>query len=500
MIELPDALREKILREVIDTAPFPIGVYTGHKMKIVLANQCMIETYGKGPNVIGQNYTEILPELENQLIFEQLRDVLKTGIPYEAKNSRVDIVVEGVLKPHYFNYNFTPIFGEDKQVYGVMNTAAEVTALNVSRQQTIEIEKRLRLAVESSQLGTFEIDLENGIITGSKRFLKFFGTPIKNSLTLPAVQKYIHSGDKNLWEESVEKMYSKGQLQCEIRIKIENAVQWIRLSGTLSESDNKENIIVGIAQDISEERQHSEELLKLVEQRTAELKRSNDDLKQFGHVISHDLKEPLRKISMFSNLLLESADSSHLSKIMQYAQKINKSSARVSEMIDAILNYSSSGSLDLNEIVDLNEVLQSVNEDLELKIKDKNAIVEYASMPHLCGSNTLLYQLFLNLISNSLKFSRPGSDPIIKIEYQTTHESLHIFITDNGIGIAAENSQRIFNTFERLHSKDEYEGTGLGLSLCRKIVERHKGEIKLIPSENQGAVFEIIFPINIICR
>lgn len=493
MMDLPDSVKENVLRNVIDTAPFPIGVYTGYKMKIVLANQCMIKTYGKGPDVIGTNYTEILPELENQQIFDQLREVLNTGKPYEAKNARVDIVVDGVLKPHYFNYNFTPIFGPEGEIFGVMNTAAEVTELNAAKQETVEIEKKLRLAVESSQLGTFEIDINSGMITGSKRFTNFFELE-NQKLNLSSLASMIHTEDTAIWHDALNGIWDTGDLHCELRVTSNKKLHWMRFSGTLSESDNKENTIVGIAQDITEQKKNAQELLELVEQRTAELKRSNDDLKQFSHVVSHDLKEPVRKVLIFSNILKEDTADEQTSRISQYASKINKSALRLTEMIDSILNYSSTGSPDLRETVDLNHIIESIKEDLEIKILEKHAVIEHSKMPLITGSKILFYQLFYNLIANSLKFSRDNYNSYIKVVHTMDTENLKITVTDNGIGIPAKDSQRIFKAFERLHSKDQYEGTGLGLSLCKKIVERHGGKMKNIDSENQGAVFEITLP------
>ena len=129
-------------------------------------------------------------------------------------------------------------------------------------------------------------------------------------------------------------------------------------------------------------------------------------------------------------------------------------------MIDSILNYSSAGSPNLEEVVDLNYIIESIKEDLEIKILEKNAVIEYLKMPLVQGSKILFHQLFYNLIANSLKFSRDNYDCYIKIDHRIDAESLKITVADNGIGIALENSQRIFNVFERLHSKDAYEGTG----------------------------------------
>ena len=167
-------------------------------------------------------------------------------------------------------------------------------------------------------------------------------------------------------------------------------------------------------------------------------------------------------------------------------------------MIDSILDYSSAGSPDLEEAVDLNDIIESIKGDLEIKILEKHAVITYSKLPLLKGSKILFHQLFYNLIANSLKFSRDNFDSRINIDCSRDEDHLRIIVSDNGIGIAVEDSEKIFNAFERLHSKDRYEGTGLGLSLCKKIAERHGGEMKNIKSEDPGAVFELILPITVV--
>ncbi|RYZ49874.1 MAG: PAS domain-containing protein, partial [Chitinophagaceae bacterium] len=135
---------EQQVRSLVESAPFPIGVYVGKEKRIQLANQAIIDVWAKGQDVIGKRYTEILPELENQQIFQQLDSVLATGQPFHAKNQRVDLMVKGQMQTFYFNYSFTPVFDSEEQVYAVMNTAADVTDLNVSKQRIEESEKNLR--------------------------------------------------------------------------------------------------------------------------------------------------------------------------------------------------------------------------------------------------------------------------------------------------------------------------------------------------------------------
>ncbi len=138
---------ERLLKSVVDSAPFPIGVYVGKEMTIELANQTILDVGGKGNDVIGKSYMEILPELDNQKIFQQLQSVLETGFPFHAKNQRVDLVVDCKLLSYYFNYSFTPLYDTSGRIYGVMNTAADVTDLNMATMKVQESEMSLRQTI-----------------------------------------------------------------------------------------------------------------------------------------------------------------------------------------------------------------------------------------------------------------------------------------------------------------------------------------------------------------
>lgn len=144
---------EQSIRALVESAPFPIAVYTGSELLITLANQSIMDAWGKGKDVVGKLYTDILPELGNQKIFDQIRNVLQTGIAFHAKNERIDLVIDNELKTFYFNYSFTPLFDVLGKVYGVMNTAAEVTELHIAKQKVEESEKRFRNSVEQAPLG-----------------------------------------------------------------------------------------------------------------------------------------------------------------------------------------------------------------------------------------------------------------------------------------------------------------------------------------------------------
>ena len=272
----------------------------------------------------------------------------------------------------------------------------------------------------------------------------------------------------------------------------------------------EDNLGIAIIQMKTALQQYKEKMEQLVAERTSELARSNYDLQQFAHVASHDLKEPLRKISIFSNILLETEAKNVSENGKMYLSKLSGASGRMSAMIEGILAYSTIESDKYpTRLVDLNKVVEGVLSDLELLAIQKEASITYSKLPHVTGIAILLQQLFYNLINNGLKFSKEGVPPVISISANTfrQHEQskgglkpgnyVHLTFKDNGIGFNPEYNEQMFGIFFRLNSKDLYEGTGLGLALCRKIVMRHKGQINAESKEGQGATFHVLLPASI---
>jgi light-regulated signal transduction histidine kinase (bacteriophytochrome) len=236
-----------------------------------------------------------------------------------------------------------------------------------------------------------------------------------------------------------------------------------------------------------------------VRDRTLELQRSNDDLQQFAHVASHDLKEPVRKVKTFSNKLQDEFQSQLGERGNRLINKIITATDRMDSMINGVLNYASlAGAQNSFQSVDLSQVVTNIVVDLEILINEKNAEINFQDLPNVYGNQDLLYQLFYNLINNALKFSKEGAHARIDIIARSVDQSSvqldEITVRDNGIGFDQEYAEQIFTTFFRLNSKDKYEGSGLGLALCKKIVERHGGSISAKGIKNQGAEFTILLP------
>jgi two-component system, LuxR family, sensor kinase FixL len=263
---------------------------------------------------------------------------------------------------------------------------------------------------------------------------------------------------------------------------------------------------IAFLRDIDQQKRNAIEL----EQKKLQLEESNKQLESFAHVASHDMKEPIRKIQLFTERVRSDEKNTFSAESQRYLLRVAKAAERLTEIVEGVLTFSSlKADQSPFESVDLNEVIHHVEQDLEMVIQKRHAQINYENLPIIDGVPFLLRQLFYNLISNSLKFSKVNTIPKVVITCRTlsndeiksmslrpnTHYC-EIVVEDNGIGFPQEYAQDIFATFYRLHNKDQFEGTGLGLSLCKNIVTRHNGTITALSSPNQGASFIITLPLR----
>ncbi|WJG09649.1 sensor histidine kinase [Aliiglaciecola sp. LCG003] len=258
------------------------------------------------------------------------------------------------------------------------------------------------------------------------------------------------------------------------------------------------------------------ELAEKVEERTAELylyseelERSNRELEDFAFVASHDLQEPLRKIRAFGDRLQTSFADSLGEKGSDYVDRMRNAAERMSNLINDLLEFSRITTRGKDFVdVDLNKIMALINDDLEITISESNAQINVCELPIVEADASQMHQLFLNLTTNAIKFRKENVEPKITFTYAFEERTISIqkeaipchviTITDNGIGFDQEYSDKIFSPFKRLHSRTEYSGTGIGLAVCRRIVERHRGCITAVSEIGLGSTFTIILPQEII--
>jgi len=235
---------------------------------------------------------------------------------------------------------------------------------------------------------------------------------------------------------------------------------------------------------------------KDAEQVNIELERKNRELEQFAYVASHDLQEPLRTTSSFVELLQKQYQGKLDERADKYFTYILEASGRMKLLIKSLLDYSRIGNKKELEEVDCNKTLREVLADLGVAINNADADIEHEQLPVINGYSTEIKQLFQNLIINAVKFQKKGVSPQIKISVEEIKDSWRFAFADNGIGIEKQHSEKIFQIFQRLHTRAEYEGSGIGLSHCKKIVELHGGKIWMNSIPTQGATFYFTIPQN----
>jgi PAS domain S-box-containing protein len=240
------------------------------------------------------------------------------------------------------------------------------------------------------------------------------------------------------------------------------------------------------------ERKRAEEALA---QRTAELERSNKELQDFASIASHDLQEPLRKVMAFGDRLRAHCGAALDETGNDYLQRMQNAAWRMSSLIEALLEYSRvTTKAKPYERVDLNRVVAEVISDLEERIRECDARVDVGSLPAIMADRLQMRQLLQNLLANALKFHAPGVPPRVQVSATRSNGSWSIIVEDHGVGFDRAYADRIFRPFQRLHGRAEFPGSGMGLAICRKIVDRHRGTITARSRPGEGSVFTFTLP------
>jgi len=266
----------------------------------------------------------------------------------------------------------------------------------------------------------------------------------------------------------------------------------ISLSPMISEDD--ETLIISNIRDVTA-RKIADERLRAA---AADLARSNAELEQFAYVASHDLQEPLRMVASYTQLLARRYTGKLDADADEFIGFAVDGARRMQELINDLLTYSRVGTRPLQlETVDSNRLVDQVVSDLAAAISDSQAEVTRDDLPTLRGDPTQLRQLFQNLIANGIKFHGPGKAARVHVSAVPEHAGWTFSVSDNGIGIEPQYQERIFALFQRLHSRADYPGTGIGLAICKKIVERHGGQIRVDSAPGRGTTFRFTLPVSL---
>jgi PAS domain S-box-containing protein len=364
-----------------------------------------------------------------------------------------------------------------------------------------------RVFIEKMTEGAVTLNTEGLILYCNSRFADMVGQSLSHVIGLPFTD-FIAPENRPQYEALFSKCW-QDDCKGEVLLQAGSGQTPVQLSLTTLEMEEGVSLSI-ILTDLTLQKKNQQQLLEnnlQLERTNQALEVSNHDLQQFASIASHDLQEPLRKIQMFAHLLQEKGGVLP-SESQQHLQKIIDSSARMKTLIIDILNYSKLSANDpLIECINLNELMNELLEDFELIVEEKGAQVLVGELPCADVNRGQMRQVFQNIVSNALKFARPGVPPVIHIRSECVSGKSFdspeqengpyclISIRDNGIGFDQKYVQNIFSLFERLNSKDKFEGTGIGLAIAKKIVEKHHGLITARSRPGEGAEFRILLPV-----
>lgn len=504
----PTPLKNTLAERVAAGGPGITVVISAYDHQVLFVNNLFETHLGYSETeALGMNFSHLLDAYERDRFYRQL--VLTATGHHHVQ----DFVVytlrkkDGQTQPFYAYISGCDVHGNnslggyqlflipDRMGWSIPYTSSETKELFLKH-------------FEAEGYGTLEwlIDVDK-VFWSAGVYRIYEVNPSVRDITLQFARRFIHPQDRDrIIAGSRNEEGEPVDVDVEFRIiTAHNNIKTIHTLGkVIKDSSGKVVKFIGSVRDVTGRRAIEEHLKNSME----ELRRSNKELEEFAYAASHDLQEPLRKITTFTDRLRDKYKSSLQGEGEMYLARMTASAENMRQLITSLLEFSRITQTQAPFAqVSLNLVIKQVITDLELKIEETGTVVNFGVLPVVDAVATHMKQLFMNLISNAIKFHKPGEPPVITIASQPlAEEELQAYalqpkrhyhkvtVTDNGIGFEQEYANRIFQVFQRLHGKSEFPGSGVGLAICKKILEHHSGVIYAESSKGNGAKFTIIIP------
>ena len=525
----------------------------GQRAFIITNDSVFLQPYIIGPEKVNETFT-VLKDLtagqpELQAILDEIRHLINTSYIYQShslivmsvpfgnkllgenlakSNEIMDSIQTQITKMvelemsyfkehqvmYYQETSITPLITLSLLLFSVLvfilayiRINKDMSKLKRSNEKALIITESIKHAELIGEFFTSIWNLKTNKIIYSDNMFRLLGCePNSFEPTFENYLKFVHPEDRHIVTRGNENILNKHKTKPRYYriIRKDGQERYFKAIGKFIEDASGTNTHISVVSDVTQ--QHLSKLV--LKERNRELQQSNKELAYFNQVASHDLQEPLRKVQTLISLILEREQTALSESGKDYFSRIQSSVSRMRTLIDDLLLFSRTNKIDKTfELTDLNLILKNTLFELSHSIEEKNAIIQSDQLPELKVISFQIQQLFQNLISNSLKYSKPGVVPIIKFECEQVKASDYpalnivrnkkyykITVTDNGIGFEQQYADKIFTIFKRLHTSAEYPGTGIGLSICKKIVENHSGYIFAEGKPGIGAVFNIFLP------
>ncbi|WP_438710246.1 PAS domain S-box protein [Aquimarina muelleri] len=429
------------------------------------------------------------------------------------------IIDPNTLQERMVRAKGSTLFNKDKVAYRFTGILIDVSKESLANKKIKESEQRFKLLAKSLPIMVWTADVNGNLNYFNKVVYKYSGLQqgeIDNDGWLQIVHKNEREENIKKWKNSID---TGNDFLFEHRFKRNDGKYRWQLSRATPQRNEEGKITmwVGTSTDIQDQKLFAKRLEKQVKKRTLELEQNNTylenmnkELQAFAYISSHDLQEPLRKIQTFASRIVSNEYDNLSDRGKDWFRRMQNAAQRMQVLIEDLLTYSRVNNTEIHlENRDLTAIINEVIEDLEEELKEKNVKIELAQLNKINIIPFQFRQLINNLLTNAIKFSSTDRKPLIKISSKikygrdfenekliANNEYCYICISDNGIGFEPQYGNKIFEIFQRLHNRGDYEGTGIGLAIVKKVVDNHKGFITAIGTPKKGATFNIYIPVN----
>jgi PAS domain S-box-containing protein len=470
---------------------------------ILYHNQMFANLFGNGgEQFTGTNLHRFIDEREQ----ERFKQLIRLGSKGKADGKISYVNDDRTLYLHMLLRAMPPdlagdiciIFSDITQMQQYQNhlhDLVKTATLDIEKanEQLKNTQQKLNIALENGNIGIWEWDFSTGEVHMDARTEKTMGLcPGTFENTFRAFKSLIHEEDLCHFENAINKSVSENiPLETIYRLKENHRFISVKASISMDEKGLATRL-AGVCFDISELKKSTERnLLRLSE----ELLRSNKELENFAYIASHDLKEPLRMVSSFTGLLSKQYKDKLDERAQEYIFYAKDGARRMYDLLDGLLEYSRIHTKGKEfTAVDLNLVMDSVVKNLSLIIQERNAVIRFENLPVVFADESQMILLFQNLISNGIKFTTETPEILVSSISENQH---YVFsVKDNGMGIDSQYFDKVFLIFQRLMPRAQYEGTGIGLAICKRIIERHEGKIWIESKPGYGSTFIFTIPKN----
>jgi len=463
---------------IIQGADYPIAIYKGEDFIIDMANDKILESWGKDKSVLGKKISEGIPELLNQPFIKLLKQVYESGETYFAKEDRADLIVDGEIKTYYFNFSYQPIRNHNGEVYAILNVAVDVTDVVNAKRQLKENEERYRNMADSLPTIVWTADKEGNIDYYNKKWYDYTGFDgLDNRET--AASKILHPND---FEKAIElwKTSKKNKTGYEIEYQFKNRLKegtykWFLGRAVPIKDENDEvSHWIGTCTDIDESKQFQQQ---------------KDN---FLGIASHELKTPLTSLKLYSQFLEKNLRTQNDDKNADVALKMDEQVNKLTNLVNELLDVTKiqNGKILLNTVdFDFDDLVNEVVEEQQMSTRHR-IYMDKGNIGNIQGDRNRISQVMSNLISNAIKYS-PDADKIMITTKVTDKNNVLFCVKDYGIGIPEAKKDKVFEQYYRVSGSKEhtFPGLGLGLYISSEIIKRSGGRIFVNSVEGKGSEF-----------